>query len=162
GLFKEGPALDKTPIEHVQYQALQKALSVASKYSEALLIGADTVVIDEKGILEKPQNPAEACQMLRRLSGKPHQVVTGMAVVATGKDLKYLVRHECTEVTMKGLTEEEIQAYVETGEPLDKAGAYGIQEIGALFIEKINGCYYNVVGLPLALLMKMLREISSR
>jgi len=163
GLFEEGLVSRKTPAEYACHQALQKALSVVSQYPEAFLIGADTVVVDEQGILEKPVNPADACQMLRRLRGKTHQVITGVAVVATGKtgkDVKYLVRYESTEVRMRALSEEEIQGYVRTGEPMDKAGAYAIQGVGALLVEGINGCYYNVVGLPLVLLMKMLKEMT--
>ncbi len=142
----------------VKQLARQKAESVAAEHPEALTLGADTIVVLENDILGKPQTESEACRMLGRLSGKTHTVYTGIALLhpATGRDVTASV---ATEVTFCRMTPEEIQAYVATGSPLDKAGAYGIQDDrGALFISRINGDYYNVVGLPLHRLYCLLRE----
>lgn len=121
------------------------------------MVGADTVVVLDDLILGKPSGPEEAARMLRTLSGLRHQVITGVAVVdatdgRTGSDA------EVTEVKFAHLDDELISRYVATGEPLDKAGAYGIQGFGALLIECIDGCYFNVVGLPLRCLAQLLGE----
>jgi septum formation protein len=121
----------------------------------ALVIGADTIVCIDGEILGKPADAAQARAMLRRLSGRQHQVHTGLAL-ATGKRL--LQDRVTTRVQMRPLSEAQIAWYVDSGEPLDKAGAYGIQGLGARFIESIEGCYYNVVGLPLARLCALLEE----
>jgi len=126
-----------------------------------LVIGADTVVVLDGHILGKPRDAAEARGMLRELAGRRHTVVTGVAVcdVASGRSL---VAHEETRVFMRGLAADEIAAYVATGEPLDKAGAYAVQGLGALLVERIEGCYFNVVGLPLARLGSMLESFGVR
>jgi septum formation protein len=147
------------PAEYVQTLATSKAQWVACQVEEtALVIGADTVVVWDGEIFNKPTSPAEAMTMLQTLSGKTHTVYTGVALVtAGGKVVKTAVQN--TDVTFRTLTEREITAYIATGSPLDKAGAYGIQDdFGAVFVEKIQGCYYNVVGLPLSLLYTMLKE----
>lgn len=139
----------------------QKARDVANSLSSGLVIGADTIVVqqDQKGyaILGKPEDSIQAAEMLKGLSGSTHQVITGIALVdvETGKEL---LQHQVTTVNFRELEAEEITAYVATGEPLDKAGAYGIQGLGALFVTGIEGCYFNVVGLPLARLGMMLKE----
>jgi len=112
-----------------------------------IVIGADTVVVLDGSILGKPADAEEAVSMLRGLSGRAHQVYTGIALACSGG--RELCDHAVTRVRMRCLTEADIRGYVATGEPLDKAGAYGIQGLGARFIEWIEGCYYNVVGLPL-------------
>lgn len=133
--------------------ALRKARQVAEGKTDALVIGADTVVVLNDTILEKPDGPGEAREILSRLSGKTHHVLTGVSLVKTGKSGNIdAVRtfFEKTDVTFAELDEYEIQEYVETGSPMDKAGAYGIQDdLGALFVKKIKGDYYNVVGFPL-------------
>ncbi|HOB22016.1 MAG: septum formation inhibitor Maf [Firmicutes bacterium] len=141
---------------HLQAEqlALAKARAVA-QFREGLILGADTVVAVEGEILGKPEDEADAVRMLQKLSGKEHQVVTGLALVE-GKGGREFCSHELTFVQMRPLSREEILRYVATGEPLDKAGAYGIQGLGAALVREIRGCYYNVVGLPVGLLVDQL------
>lgn len=153
----EGKTFSKKFIESLAYE---KAKEVADRIDEGLVIGADTVVILGKKILGKPKDKEEAVKMLQSLSGKTHKVITGVAIVDKYED-KTLINSAITKVTFKKLSEREINAYIETGEPMDKAGSYGIQNaIGSLFVDKIDGCYNNVVGLPLNLLAKMLKSFS--
>lgn len=144
------------PGEAVKLLALQKARDVARRVNEGLVIGADTVVVLGTEILSKPSCPDAARQMLRKLSGRQHQVLTGVALVDASGKRPEVSKFESTRVFFRVLKAREISAYIATGEPLDKAGSYGIQGRGAIFVEKIEGCYFNVVGLPLALLGKML------
>lgn len=132
----------------VQKLALGKAQDVARKYKNAIVIGADTFIVLEKEFLGKPRTPQKAREMLRKISGKKHKVTTGIAIIDTKKN-KTFTDYEITEVWFKKLTATEIKKYIKTGEPLDKAGGYAIQKLGCLFIEKINGDYTNVVGLPI-------------
>lgn len=145
------------PAAGAEALALEKAQWVASQREDGLVIGADTVVVVDNQILGKPAGVEEAKGMLRLLSGREHQVVTGIAVVdaATGRARSDAV---ATSVRFAPLSEEAIARYVATDEPLDKAGAYAIQGYGALLIEGICGCYYNVVGLPLRRLAELLGE----
>ena len=147
------------PEKLVKTLALTKAREVARRVSKGLIIGADTIVVHGGKILGKPKNREEAKTMLRELSGRTHEVLTGLAVIdaSTGKTMVDFVR---TRVKFRKLSEEEIASYVATGEPLDKAGAYAIQEKAGLFVEKIDGCYFNVVGLPLARLAEILKEFN--
>jgi septum formation protein len=142
---------DETPEGYAIRVALDKARVVALKARTGLVIAADTIVVLDGEILGKPSDEGDAERMLTRLSGKVHRVLTGLAVmdVATGKAL---TRISTTRVRFRSLAPQEIASYVATGEPLDKAGAYGIQGRGALLIDRIDGCYSNVVGLPLSLL----------
>ena len=142
----------------VQSLSLLKAADVAKTQAKtALVIGADTVVALDGEILTKPENEEDAKAMLRRLSGKSHSVFTGVTVFRV-RDGKSVSVTEETKVYFKPLTEKEIEAYVRTKEPLDKAGAYGVQGLGGLFVEKIEGDYYNVVGLPISRLGRLLQE----
>lgn len=136
--------------------ALDKARVAAARTGTGIVIAADTIVVLDDEILGKPADAADAERMLMKLSGKVHCVMTGLAVMdaATGKSL---CRMSITRVWFRSLAPSEIISYVATGEPLDKAGAYGIQERGALLVDKIDGCYFNVVGLPLSLLGELLR-----
>ena len=147
----------ETPEACASRLALDKARAVAQRAGEGIIIAADTIVAVDGSVLGKPSDAADARRMLEKLSGKEHSVVTGLAVVdaETGRSL---VRTSVTKVLFRDLSQREIDAYVATGEPLDKAGSYGIQERGALLVERIEGCYSNVVGLPLSLLGEMLRE----
>lgn len=120
------------------------------------VIAADTIVVIDGEILGKPKSPADAAAMLQRLSGREHEVLTGIAVAYKGRQAAEVCT---TKVVFRKLTAEEITAYVATGEPLDKAGAYGIQGQGAVLVEKIDGCYNNVVGLPLTQLYLMLKKL---
>lgn len=147
-----------TPGEYVVTLALSKAKGVASRFKEPVLVlGADTVVVVDGTILGKPNSAEEAKEMLALLQGRSHEVYTGVALVeaVTGRELTAVER---TEVTIRALSRNEIEAYVASGEPLDKAGAYAIQGLGATIVSGINGCFYNVVGLPLVRLASMLKE----
>ncbi len=143
------------PAEVVVRHALTKARSVAADHPRRLILGADTVVVLDKKIYGKPAAEADARAMLSQLQGQTHTVYTGLALVdpSSGRER---TAAEATEVTMRPLSAEEISAYVATGEPLDKAGAYAVQGRGALLIERVVGDYFNVVGLPLYRLSKML------
>ena len=143
------------PADYVKTLALQKAQPVADLHPQDCVIGADTIVYLEGDILGKPHTPEVAQAYLTRMQGKSHVVFTGVAVLKGGKAD---VRHCETKVTFAPMTQREIEAYVATGEPLDKAGAYGVQGPGAIFVERVEGNYFNVIGLPLPLLYKMLIE----
>lgn len=148
----------RLPEQLVEQLALEKARAVAARFPEALTLGADTIVVLDGDVLNKPADEAEARTMLRRLSGRTHTVYTGVALVHPASR-REIVDYEATQVTFAPLTDAEIDAYVATGSPLDKAGAYGIQDdYGAVFIRRIEGDYYNVVGLPLHRLYRMLRN----
>lgn len=154
----EEPYAGRDPAEYVRQLAVAKASEVARRRTDpALVVGADTVVVLGGLLLGKPADEEEAKWMLRLLSGQTHQVYTGVAVVEIPG---FLTRDavEVTDVTFKALTDERIERYVRTGEPLDKAGAYGIQGLGAVNVSRIEGCYFNVVGLPLAKLADLLSE----
>lgn len=142
-----------------QELALQKARSVAERHTEGFVIGADTLVSLEDELLGKPKNMTHAQEMLTRLSGTCHEVVTGVALI-DAKLNKEKTWAETTQVYFRKLCPAEIDAYVETGEATDKAGAYGIQGRGAAFVKRIEGCYFNVVGLPLASLVEQLAEFT--
>lgn len=147
---------NESPEQIVQALAYQKAKAVHETNSEAYVIGADTIVVYDGQVLGKPKTKREACDMLRKLSGKTHDVFTGVAIVAPQQETIFVER---TEVTFWELTDEDIVAYVETGEPMDKAGAYGIQEKGALLVKRIVGDYYAVMGLPLARTVRELKKM---
>ncbi len=156
GMVDETMSDDLPPEEQVKKIALSKAQCVAKRNPIFdIIIGADTIVAYQDRILGKPHNTEEAEEMLRLLSGTTHRVLTGLAVMTPNKTLLDVVS---TEVRMKSLSNDEIQNYLATGEPIGKAGAVCIQGIGAKFIKGINGCFYNVVGLPLARLVEMLEE----
>lgn len=145
------------PVETVEHFAYMKAKDVASKMEEdVLVIGSDTIVYLD-GIMGKPKSRKDAFDMLSRLSGKEHTVLSGVSVI-NARTGEYLSGHESTRVKMRELSSREIDAYIATGEPLDKAGAYAIQGIGSLFVERIEGDYFNVVGLPVFRLGKMLKH----
>lgn len=136
-------------------RALSKARQVASLVDKGLVIGADTIVFYKGKILGKPKDREEARRHLECLSGKSHHVITGVAVVDVGSGQEE-VSFEVTKVWMRALTPREVEAYIVTGEPFDKAGGYAIQGFGGLLIERINGSYSNVVGLPLGKLRELL------
>ncbi len=140
--------------------ALQKAIAVQQKlnqneFTNTLIIAGDTIVVLGKRILGKPATKREAIKMLAQLSGKTHLVITALCIL---KDEKKVVGHEITKVTFQKLSKGMIRRYVATGEPMDKAGAYGIQGKAALLVKKIEGDYFNVMGLPLVLLSEMLEK----
>lgn len=141
--------------EVVRSLALQKAKAVAKDNADAVVIGADTVVVLDGEILGKPKSKENAVELLMMLSGRSHTVYTGVAMIQGGKIKNF---SEATEVEFYPLTKEEIEAYVATEEPMDKAGAYGIQGRGCVLIRKINGDYFNVVGLPVSAVYRELRD----
>ena len=143
-----------TPQEAVKALALQKAQAVAKDYEKSIVIGADTVVVCDGEILGKPKNEDDAFNMLRSLSGRTHSVCTGVALI---NDTEIRNFCEVTEVEFYNLSDDEIKAYIKTGEPMDKAGAYGIQGKGCVLVKQIVGDYFNVVGLPVS---KVYRELS--
>lgn len=142
------------PLTLVRELSLAKAKDIASNYSNAVVIGADTIVVHDNDILGKPTSEQEAAQMLARLSGTQHLVYTGVCLQYVDRDgnlQEPILFHEQTNVWFQALSAYPIQKYIASGSPMDKAGAYGIQDDwGALFVKKIEGDYYNVVGLPLS------------
>ncbi|WP_294406874.1 Maf family protein [uncultured Ruminococcus sp.] len=147
----EGMQAEKIP----EYLSAKKCECISEVYGRALVIGCDTVVINDGKVLGKPADEEDAAQMLRSLSGRTHKVITGCTISCGERQRSFSV---CTEVTFRELSDDDIEEYVATGEPMDKAGAYGIQGKGALFVEKINGDYYNVVGLPVSELAVQLAD----
>jgi septum formation protein len=160
GDINETPFQDEEPIAHVLRLAEGKASEVSSRADGRFFIGADTIVLCDNEIMGKPCDNADASRMLRKLSARVHQVITGFAVLdrKTGKTVSRVVS---TEVTFKPLDDNEISAYVATGCPMDKAGAYAIQGGAAYMVERIDGSYTNVVGLPLCEVVETLREMGA-
>jgi len=155
--FEESGGTARHADEIVLHNALGKCKAVAELQGEELpVIGADTVVVIDDVILGKPANAQEAVLMLQKLSGRAHEVLTGIAIKYKQQELAEVVH---TKVHFRKLTLAEIEGYVATGEPLDKAGAYGIQGKGAVLVEKIDGCYNNVVGLPLTRVYEILANL---
>lgn len=148
----------KTPEAFAVKAALAKALDVASRQKNAIVIGADTIVVLKQKILGKPKNKAAAFKMLKALSGQTHKVITGLAAIKSSEG-KIVTGFEVTKVKVKKVPDQVIRAYIKTGHPLDKAGAYGIQEIEEDFGITIEGDYDNVVGLPLRLLKQFLFKL---
>ncbi len=148
----------ETPEDLVVRLAALKAAEVARRHSEGTVLGADTIVIIDGVILGKPSDPTDAVRMLRTISGRWHEVLTGVAVVRCS-DGETVRGFERTRVLVRELTGSEIEGYVAGGEPLDKAGSYGIQECGAALVSRVDGCFYNVVGLPVVRLSLLLKEL---
>ncbi len=153
--LKENPDFSKPPSEMVAALAREKALSVAETLQQGIVLAADTVVVYRGEVLGKPHDPEDARRMLVLLGGNTHEVFTGVTLIdaASGVGQNGV---SVTKVWMKKMREKDIAAYVASGEPFDKAGSYGIQGKAALFVEKIEGCYFNVVGLPLSLLFDLM------
>jgi septum formation protein len=148
-----------SPAEHVVVSAREKARDVAAGVEGALVIGADTVVAIDEHILGKPENREDAMRMLKLLSGRTHQVYTGVHVVNTNPGAwREVGAFECTDVRFRKLSRSMIEKYVATGEPLDKAGAYAIQGRGSVLVQSISGCFFNVVGLPIYKLSLILEQ----
>jgi septum formation protein len=138
----------------VQRMAREKAEAIARQFHGRFVLGADTEVIVDGEVLGKPADAASASRMLRLLSGRTHLVTTGVSLIGNGIEE---TRSETTEVTFAELREDEIREYVASGEPMDKAGAYGIQGIASRWVTRLDGCYFNVVGLPVSVVYRMLR-----
>jgi len=150
----------ESPIEHVLRLAEAKALDVGNQHPDRWVVAADTIVYVDHSILGKPKSREETKRMLRRLSGKEHRVLTGFSVLhlERGKRDREAVQ---TTVKVKKLTQAEMEWYVETGEPFDKAGGYAVQGIGSFMIESIKGSYTNVVGLPICELIQMMSRLGA-
>jgi septum formation protein len=149
-----------SPEEIAATLAREKALAVARRQQEAIVLGADTIVVGQEEVLGKPRHREEALTMLRLLNGRQHRVLTGVALleVAGGEVVREHVEVVCTQVWFRQVGDEHLQRYVETGEPMDKAGAYGAQGYGSTLIERIEGCYFNVVGLPVSRVCALLES----
>ena len=150
----EQPFLNEKRVEYAQRLARDKARAVFARNPDSAVLGADTVVVVDEHLLEKPADQHDAARMLRLLSGRMHQVITGVCVLAPAFER---TEAEITQVVFSTLSEDEIAYYVQTGEPMDKAGAYAIQGIASRWAERIEGCYFNVVGLPLPRAYRMLK-----
>ena len=148
------------PVQCVKRIALEKMQLAKQKVNRSIIITADTTVVLNHKVIGKPVTTIDAIKILSQLSGKVHTVYTGFCVL-NQKNGRMIIDHEKTEVEFRKLMKDEIIDYVDGGSPMDKAGAYGIQDdFGAVFVKRINGCYYNIVGLPLTKLYKALREVS--
>jgi septum formation protein len=149
----------EVPSEHAERLARGKCAVIAEREPDALVIGSDTIVVVDGEVLGKPKDDGDAAHMLRRLSGRSHIVVTAVAVAWRG-EIRSAV--EEVNVTFHSLSDDDITAYIATREPMDKAGAYGIQGFGATIVERVDGDYFAVMGLPLQLLVRVLRELGIR
>ena len=149
--------LNELPKETVMRLAYEKALDVANRNRNSLVIGADTIVVIDDKILGKPKDKEEAFQMIELLSGKTHYVITGFALINLSLNKK-VVDCEISQVTFKKLSKDCIEDYIQTGESLDKAGAYGIQGYGGLLVKNIQGDYFNIVGLPISKISDCLKD----
>lgn len=146
----------KDPVIFVRELSKRKASEIAAETKTGIIIGADSIVVSNGRFLGKPQNRNEAIEMLTFLSGRMHQVYTGYTIIENpGKQI--VTDHEITDVVFRKLTAWEIERYIDVAQPYDKAGSYGIQDESAIFVDKINGCFYNVMGLPLTKLYNSLK-----
>jgi len=157
GDYEEDLSLRMPARRLARYLSCEKAKAVAEKYKNAIIIAADTIISLDDKVFGKPHTNSEAIKMLNILNGRDHDVITGFTIMDTGEG-QSVSRSVVTKVYFRKMTIREIEAYVRTGEPLDKAGAYAIQGIGAAIVKKIEGDYNNVVGLPINALMKALRK----
>jgi septum formation protein len=153
--YKEDMSLDLPPIELSEHLSFHKAKVVADKNKDAIVIAADTFIAYKNKVLGKPKTEKEAKEMLMMLSGKEHEIITGVTIIENNYSISF---HEIVKVTMEEMSPKAIDKYIATGEPMGKAGAYAIQEIGAIFIKKIDGDFYAAMGLPLKRLVEELRS----
>ena len=155
---EERPHPDEAPADYIIRIARAKVIAVARQREAGLVIGADTVVVLDGHLIGKPEDEADARRLLRRLAGRWHAVMTGVALIDL-ETRREVADYDKTLVKFAQLTDTEIEWYANTGEPMDKAGAYGIQGLGGLFIDEIAGNYYNVVGLPIPLVYRLARRL---
>jgi len=159
--YEEDMTLDLTPTELAKFLSIGKAESVDKNIQSGLIIAADTFISFNNKVLGKPKDEEDAKVILQSISGKVVEAITGLTIM-DAKTKKQISKAAVTKVFIKKLSDREIDNYIKTGEPMDKAGAFGIQEIGALLIEKIEGDYNNIVGLPLFALSEVLKEFDFR
>ena len=150
----EEPLSGETPLNYAQRLACDKARAVFARHPDDAVLGADTVVVVDEHLLEKPADERDAARMLRLLSGRRHEVITGVCLIVACFEQ---ASAEVTQVRFSPLSEVEIAEYTRTGEPMDKAGAYAIQGVASRWVDRIEGCYFNVVGLPVPRVYGMLR-----
>ena len=150
---------NEPPLQYAQRLARDKARAIFARHLDTVVLGADTVVVVDEHLLEKPVDERDAARMLRLLSGRTHLVITGVCLVA--EDYEH-IEAEITEVYFSTLSESEIADYVRMGEPMDKAGAYAIQGMASRWVERIDGCYFNVVGLPVPRMYRMLQALEAK
>lgn len=153
----EQPRPGEQPLLYAKRLARDKAQAILARYSDSVVLGADTIVVVDEHLLEKPSDGADATRMLRMLSGRTHQVITGVCLVASEYEQTEV---EITEVLFASLSDREIEDYIRTGEPMDKAGAYAIQGVASRWVHGIDGCYFNVVGLPIPRVYRMMRTLT--
>ena len=159
-LVEDGPDGDDFA-KHVRVSATLKCHHIAKDFPDRLVLGADTLVVCDRTAMGKPEGEEQAAEMLQKLSGCWHQVITGFCIVLLNNQIE-IIDHAVTEVRFYELNDSDIKGYIKSGEPFDKAGGYGIQGLGARFVQEIRGCYFNVVGLPLGTIwqtIKSLREV---
>ncbi len=158
---REDEHADDDPVRHVLHLSTLKARSVKGDFGRGYILGADTIVVLDGDILGKPESETDAKSMLMRLCGRLHEVYTGLTLIdaASGEEVQ---GYEKTQVKIRSMVIPEIDAYITTGEPMDKAGSYGIQGYGAAIVEKVNGCYFNVVGLPIVRLLHLIRDMDTK
>ena len=155
--YKEDMSLKMEPKKLAEFLSLGKAKDVAQRHKDSIIISADTIVAVDDEVFGKPKTPEKAKYMLQKLSGKAHSVITGFTIIDTETD-KQISKSVETKVYFKNLSEKEVDAYITSGEPLDKGGSYAIQGLAALFVEKIEGDYFNIVGLPILSLTEELKS----
>ncbi|OPX30647.1 MAG: hypothetical protein B1H09_04530 [Gemmatimonadaceae bacterium 4484_173] len=153
----EEKRMDGLPADIVVHWAQKKAMNVASVFPDSPVLGADTMVFQDNVLLGKPSDAEQAFEMLSSLSGRWHTVYGGVALAWHSREIAFAFS-ESTRVKFRELSESEIKAYIATGEPMDKAGAYGIQGIGCVLVEKVEGCYFNVMGLPISRFLESFRS----
>jgi len=153
------PLTDENPALQAKHHAQNKAMAVLSfEDNDEIIVSADTIVVIDDMILGKPTDKDEAAQYLRLLSNRRHKVITGICIAHKNR---WVTDHEITEVSFSNISEEDIWDYIRTNEPMDKAGAYGIQGFGSQFVQRINGCYFNVMGFPVHLFYKTIKDFLS-
>ena len=157
--INENSSIELLPKAFCQYWAREKANDVAKSHSDKLIIGADTIVIIDDEILGKPKNYKESFAMLKSLSGKTHQVLTGVSLIHLDLGIDFTF-NDSTDVSFCYITDEEIDKYIDKYKPYDKAGSYGIQDGFSVYVEKINGCFYNVMGFPISRFHKFYKAIA--
>lgn len=155
------PLAGQSHVDYAQSLALDKAQYISRLFPDSLVIGADTVVVADEHILGKPTSEADAREMLKLLADRWHTVTTAYAIARNSDSFQYL-SHQSTKVHFRALEPAEITHYINTGGPFDKAGAYGIQDYSAIFVDAIDGCFYNVVGLPLSHFVESLKIVSEQ
>ena len=157
-VINEDFSIDLLPNAFCEHWAREKAFDIAKGHSDKLIIGADTIVIINNKILGKPKTYEESFAMLKSLSGKTHQVLTGVSIIHLDLGIDFTF-NEATDVSFCFLTDEEINKYIDNYKPYDKAGSYGIQDGFSIYVEKVNGCFYNVMGFPISRFYKFYKAI---